>query len=212
MAAALSSVVRSCLDLRPFAVPAISQVSRLKVTGSRCLLGRGDGQHRWHAGMLLGEADPWDAPDASVRPDLVVVAAPSGDLGLDLVQRLEPVFVQTLVAEAPFEGVPRHRATGPRVPNVGRMHDEAMKTLSHLVVTARLGKCWRALSLHLGRVQARRGFARTSMALPTRTAARRQKRVPKGTLESNQVGVWITCTNLAGTLPASLQAACTGRS
>ena len=57
------------------------------------------------AAMLLGEARWWYSSDAAVRPDLVVVAAPFANLGPGLVQCLEPVLVQALVAEAAVEAL-----------------------------------------------------------------------------------------------------------
>jgi hypothetical protein len=55
--------------------------------------------------MLLGEASGWYSANAAVWPDLVVVAPPGGDLGSRLVQALEPVLVQTLVAELAVEAL-----------------------------------------------------------------------------------------------------------
>ncbi len=47
--------------------------------------------------MLLGEATWWHPSDAAVRADLVVVAAPGGDLLAGLMQRLEPMLACGLV-------------------------------------------------------------------------------------------------------------------
>src|SRR5574343_69947 len=53
--------------------------------------------------LLFGEPRRRNAPDAAVWPDLVVVAPPVGYLRTSLVQRLEPVLVQALIAEPPVE-------------------------------------------------------------------------------------------------------------
>ena len=52
------------------------------------------------AALELGEASWRDPADRAVRPDLVVVASPSGDRGACLMKRLEPVVVEVLVPEA----------------------------------------------------------------------------------------------------------------
>ena len=44
--------------------------------------------------MQLGEPGRWDAPDAAVRPDLVVVLPPDGGGGPGLLQGLKPLLVQ----------------------------------------------------------------------------------------------------------------------
>ena len=53
--------------------------------------------------VKLGKMRRWNAPHAAVRPDLVVVLPPDGDGRSGLVQRLEPVVVQALVAELAVE-------------------------------------------------------------------------------------------------------------
>ena len=55
--------------------------------------------------MLLGELGWRHAPNASVGPHLVVVQPPCRDLFARLVQRLEPVLVQALVAEPAIEAL-----------------------------------------------------------------------------------------------------------
>src|SRR5512139_3352955 len=55
--------------------------------------------------VLLGEASRWDATDAAVRAHLVVVATPVGDGLAGLLQRLEPVLVEALVAELAVEAL-----------------------------------------------------------------------------------------------------------
>jgi hypothetical protein len=44
--------------------------------------------------VLLGEASWRDAPDAAVRPHIVVVAPPVGDGLAGLLQRLKPALVR----------------------------------------------------------------------------------------------------------------------
>ena len=55
--------------------------------------------------MLLGEPSWWHSPDAAVGPHFVVVEPPCRDLFARLVQRLEPVLVQALVAEPAVEAL-----------------------------------------------------------------------------------------------------------
>ena len=55
--------------------------------------------------MQLGELRWWHAPTAAVRPDLVVVLAPSLDGCLGLMQVLEPLLVQALVPELAVEAL-----------------------------------------------------------------------------------------------------------
>ena len=55
--------------------------------------------------VLLGEARWWYPSDAAVRTYLVVVPAPSGDLGAGLMQCLEPVLVQALIPEPAVEAL-----------------------------------------------------------------------------------------------------------
>ena len=49
--------------------------------------------------MQLGETCWRDAPDAAVWSDFVVVATPLGDGDPRLVQALEPVLIEALIAE-----------------------------------------------------------------------------------------------------------------
>lgn len=53
--------------------------------------------------MLLGKPGQWHTANAPVGPNLVVVEPPYRDLFARLVQRLEPVLVQALVAEPTVE-------------------------------------------------------------------------------------------------------------
>lgn len=53
--------------------------------------------------VLLGKSSRRDATDAAVWSDLVVVAPPVRNGLPGLLKRLEPVFVQALVAELPVE-------------------------------------------------------------------------------------------------------------
>jgi hypothetical protein len=55
--------------------------------------------------MQLGEPRRWDAADAAVRPDFVVVLSPDGGGRSSLVQRLEPLLVQALVPELSVEAL-----------------------------------------------------------------------------------------------------------
>ena len=55
--------------------------------------------------VLLGESCRRDAPDAAVRPDLVVVTPPVGDGVAGLLQGREPELVETLVAELAVEAL-----------------------------------------------------------------------------------------------------------
>ena len=56
--------------------------------------------------MQLGQAGRGHAPHAAVRPDLVVVRAPSSRHGhLGLMQGLEPAFVQMLVTKLAVEAL-----------------------------------------------------------------------------------------------------------
>jgi len=55
--------------------------------------------------MLLGEPGRRYAPDAAVRPDLVVIGAPGANRWTCLLQRLEPVIVQALVPELAVEAL-----------------------------------------------------------------------------------------------------------
>ena len=57
------------------------------------------------AAVPLGEARWWHAPDASVRSHFVVIEPPSLDLFARLVQILEPVLLQTLIAEAAIQAL-----------------------------------------------------------------------------------------------------------
>jgi len=49
--------------------------------------------------IQLGEASRWHAPQAAVRPDVVVVRALDRHCHLGLMQGLEPATVQVLVTE-----------------------------------------------------------------------------------------------------------------
>src|SRR6185312_9920345 len=55
--------------------------------------------------MQLGESRRRDAPDAAVRPDLVVVLPPDRGGAPGLVQGLEPLLVQVLVPELAVEAL-----------------------------------------------------------------------------------------------------------
>ena len=55
--------------------------------------------------VLFGEASGRDAANAAMGPHLVVIAPPIGNDFPSLVQRLEPVLVQALVAEFPIEAL-----------------------------------------------------------------------------------------------------------
>ena len=55
--------------------------------------------------VLLGEASRWDASYAAVRAHLVVVAPPVRDGFAGLLQGLEPVLVETLVAKLAVEAL-----------------------------------------------------------------------------------------------------------
>jgi len=49
--------------------------------------------------MQSGEGCWWHTPTTAVRPDLVVVGSPCGDALSGLLQRLEPVLIQTFIAK-----------------------------------------------------------------------------------------------------------------
>ena len=55
--------------------------------------------------MQLGESSRWDAPQAAVRPDLVVVLSPDGYGRTRLVQGLKPALVRVLVTELAVEAL-----------------------------------------------------------------------------------------------------------
>jgi hypothetical protein len=55
--------------------------------------------------MQSGEGCWRHTPTAAVRPDLVVVGSPFGDGLAGLLQRLEPVLIQTLIAKGAVEAL-----------------------------------------------------------------------------------------------------------